>query len=854
MKTQMKRSHPSGSKKRLLSARRALKQAAEDPKQRTLSLCVQPEVNMGENSRGPRGETDTPERDIDLPASTASESETVDDEHVAMTGDVGNAANATTSHNDISTDCSMSTELTLVEESQKLLQNIHKSDVNVDAGLHVATGDDAVEQTYISTTFPSDKFRFDNDNSNLTRKHHISWLVATGACQPGEQDMHGGIFPKTLVEATKSRRASARRFCSSYYFTRNSLDEPVKHSWLAYSFRGDYCYCHVCWLFGDAEVQSSAWVTGLRDWKHIGQSIDAHVKSKTHKNCVGACTQYEAGNSLDAHMRKLQLAEEEKWRHILTQQFDLIRLLAGLGLPLRGHRETADSDKPGVYLSVLRFISKSDSVLAQHLADDSRIKYLSKTILEEQIQVLAREVRNVLIAECKAAKFFTVIADSSPDISHKDQMAVLLRYVAIDREKKTVDIHERFTGYFQVTDGTATGICSVIERVLFESFQLEYKYLTGQAYDGASVMSGSQGGLQAVMKERLKTKGNTFIPYVHCPPHQLNLVLVHAAESGHPIPPIEVCTFFDVVQSVYNYFSCSYRRWELLMSNRDLEPNSGGHDFIDFPDGHTYDKNADSNADAAVPPSTDYPEACDIDVDESVDPVQSGKGKPQTLKSLSKTRWSARKDATSALLAHFGGVLESLATLIDNRHDSEEVKQAYNLQHQLDWTFLLTLIWWNEVLLIVDCASRLMQAKRNDLFMIVDCFKRTAEQLEELRSDAKFQEFMQRATQMWVSLGFTADAAKFKEIRVRRKKRMADELLRDELPPSPEYRYKIDIYFRVLDSMAGEIRNRCDGLQDVCQLFGFLHSHHLSLITQDRADECVENLSKRFPQYFTSSW
>ena len=100
---------------------------------------------MGENSRGPRGETDTPERDIDLPASTASESETVDDEHVAMTGDVGNAANATTSHNDISTDCSMSTELTLVEESQKLLQNIHKSDVNVDAGLHVATGDDAVE-------------------------------------------------------------------------------------------------------------------------------------------------------------------------------------------------------------------------------------------------------------------------------------------------------------------------------------------------------------------------------------------------------------------------------------------------------------------------------------------------------------------------------------------------------------------------------------------------------------------------------------------------------------------------------------------------------------------------------------
>ncbi len=78
--------------------------------------------------------------------------------------------------------------------------------------------------------------------------------------------------------------------------------------------------------------------------------------------------------------------------------------------------------------------------------------------------------------------------------------------------------------------------------------------------------------------------------------------------------------------------------------------------------------------------------------------------KPRTLKSLSKTRWSARKDATSALLAHFGSVVESLAVLIDDQHGADEVKQAHDLQHQLDWTFLLTLahMWWNDVLLTVD--------------------------------------------------------------------------------------------------------------------------------------------------------
>jgi len=32
------------------------------------------------------------------------------------------------------------------------------------------------------------------------------------------------------------------------------------------------------------------------------------------------------------------------------------------------------------------------------------------------------------------------------------------------------------------------------------------------------------------------------------------------------MPLVEVRQFFDVVKSVYNYFSCSYRRWHLLMS------------------------------------------------------------------------------------------------------------------------------------------------------------------------------------------------------------------------------------------------------------------------------------------------
>jgi len=67
--------------------------------------------------------------------------------------------------------------------------------------------------------------------------------------------------------------------------------------------------------------------------------------------------------------------------------------------------------------------------------------------MEEQVKLLAHEVRNVVISECETAKFYTITGDSSPDISHKNQMAVLLRYVTVDREKRLVQIQERFTGY-----------------------------------------------------------------------------------------------------------------------------------------------------------------------------------------------------------------------------------------------------------------------------------------------------------------------------------------------------------------------------------------------------------------------
>ena len=47
------------------------------------------------------------------------------------------------------------------------------------------------------------------------------------------------------------------------------------------------------------------------------------------------------------------------------------------------------------------------------------------------------------------------------------------------------------------------------------------------------MMSGSEGGVQNLLRKAISTKEReAFTPYVHCPTHQLNAVLAHAAEKN----------------------------------------------------------------------------------------------------------------------------------------------------------------------------------------------------------------------------------------------------------------------------------------------------------------------------------
>ena len=77
-----------------------------------------------------------------------------------------------------------------------------------------------------------------------------------------------------------------------------------------------------------------------------------------------------------------------------------------------------------------------------------------------------------------------------------------------------------------------------------------------QGYDGASVMAGYKGGVQAFIREKTPSA-----IYVHCASHALNLVLSHGWDG------IEIRNMFKIVSDTINFVNDSPKRRALFDKN-----------------------------------------------------------------------------------------------------------------------------------------------------------------------------------------------------------------------------------------------------------------------------------------------
>lgn len=87
---------------------------------------------------------------------------------------------------------------------------------------------------------------------------------------------------------------------------------------------------------------------------------------------------------------------------------------------------------------------------------------------------------------------YSVMADTTPDLSHKDQMAICVRYV--DSKAK---VCERLLDITEVVDKTGAGIANKICDILSQN-SLDLNNIAFQSYDFASSMSCKNLVAQAI--------------------------------------------------------------------------------------------------------------------------------------------------------------------------------------------------------------------------------------------------------------------------------------------------------------------------------------------------------------------
>ncbi|XP_065667887.1 zinc finger MYM-type protein 1-like [Hydra vulgaris] len=142
----------------------------------------------------------------------------------------------------------------------------------------------------------------------------------------------------------------------------------------------------------------------------------------------------------------------DKNRHTLSRVIDCIKCCGVHELPLRGHNETIDSNNRGVFLDMVSYTAT----------------------LDIYIEEIKREIDK--------AKFVSLQADETTDVSCRSQFVIILRYL---KGHKPV---ERFIAFIDVQDRTAMGLTNVLKEELNCFCQKEK--LIAQAYDGAAVMRG----------------------------------------------------------------------------------------------------------------------------------------------------------------------------------------------------------------------------------------------------------------------------------------------------------------------------------------------------------------------------
>ncbi|XP_074974011.1 zinc finger MYM-type protein 1-like [Caretta caretta] len=302
-----------------------------------------------------------------------------------------------------------------------------------------------------------------------------------------------------------------KSFHPTHYWCEIPNGDKVERPWLMYSKTQNAPYCFCCKLF-QSNVPATLGSTGTKDWKNLSRNLACHEKAANHQRAFHRWKELEMRRRLkatteDQHQEKIA-SESLYWQNVLKRLIAIVRMLATQNLALCGISDQLYVPNNGNFLKIVELMAEFDAVLQEHLRrvttqEMCKHHYLGKTIQNEIIQLLATKVKQKIVADLKSARYCSVILGCTPDISHMEQMTLMVRFVTIEPSENVpamVTGREHFLEFIDIDDTTGAGMTNALLKKL-EDTGIAITDMRGQGYDNGANMRGKNRGVQTRIQE-----------------------------------------------------------------------------------------------------------------------------------------------------------------------------------------------------------------------------------------------------------------------------------------------------------------------------------------------------------------